>query len=140
MGPVVITTERLNLREWTLEDRDAFARIGADPAVTRFIHHGVPLSAEEVDRFIQRQLLHQRERGWCRWAVELREPPGGIIGFWKAPDVITLLLQPLDPYREYLTIISNTDVRMAEAFFPPEIGGDHFRFGFLMESDGQVQC
>jgi hypothetical protein len=36
-------------------------------------------------------------------------------------------LLPLDPWREYLTIISNTDVRMAEAFQAPEIGGDHFR-------------
>jgi hypothetical protein len=33
----------------------------------------------------------------------------------------------LEPYREYLTLISNTDVRMAEAFSAPEIGGDHFR-------------
>jgi hypothetical protein len=33
----------------------------------------------------------------------------------------------LKPYQEYLTIISNTDVRMAEALSPPEIGGDHFR-------------
>ena len=33
----------------------------------------------------------------------------------------------LEPFREYLTIISNTDVRMAEAFAAPEIGGDHFR-------------
>jgi hypothetical protein len=36
-------------------------------------------------------------------------------------------LAVLEPYREYLTIISNTDVRNAEAFTPPEIGGDHFR-------------
>ncbi len=36
-------------------------------------------------------------------------------------------LQPLEPYRQHLTIISNTDVRNAEAFNPPEIGGDHFR-------------
>ncbi|HRB13021.1 MAG TPA: DUF1552 domain-containing protein [Vicinamibacteria bacterium] len=36
-------------------------------------------------------------------------------------------LQPLDPYRQHLTIVSNTDVRNAEAFNPPEIGGDHFR-------------
>jgi hypothetical protein len=34
---------------------------------------------------------------------------------------------PLEPYRDYLTIVSNTDVRNAEAFTPPEIGGDHFR-------------
>jgi hypothetical protein len=33
----------------------------------------------------------------------------------------------LEPYRDYLTIISNTDCRMAEAFEAPEVGGDHFR-------------
>ena len=32
-----------------------------------------------------------------------------------------------EPYRDYMTIVSNTDVRMAEAFATPEIGGDHFR-------------
>jgi Protein of unknown function (DUF1552) len=36
-------------------------------------------------------------------------------------------LQPLEAYREHLTIVSRTDVRNAEAFTPPEIGGDHFR-------------
>ncbi len=36
-------------------------------------------------------------------------------------------LSPLTPFQDYLTIISNTDVRMAEAHSPPEIGGDHFR-------------
>ena len=32
-----------------------------------------------------------------------------------------------EPYREYLTIVSNTSARMAEALELPEIGGDHFR-------------
>jgi len=36
-------------------------------------------------------------------------------------------LSPLEEFRDYLTIVSNTDVRMAEAFDPREIGGDHFR-------------
>ncbi len=36
-------------------------------------------------------------------------------------------LSPLEPFRDYLTIVSNTDVRNAEAFEPKEIGGDHFR-------------
>jgi uncharacterized protein DUF1552 len=36
-------------------------------------------------------------------------------------------LSPMEPFRDYLTIISNTDVRNAEAFEPKEIGGDHFR-------------
>jgi hypothetical protein len=36
-------------------------------------------------------------------------------------------LAPLEPFKDYLTIISNADVRNAEAFTAPEIGGDHFR-------------
>ena len=36
-------------------------------------------------------------------------------------------LRSLEPYRDYLTIVSNTDARNAEAFLPPEIGADHFR-------------
>jgi len=36
-------------------------------------------------------------------------------------------LKPLEPWREHMTIVSNTDVRMAEAFSPAEVGGDHFR-------------
>ena len=41
-----------------------------------------------------------------------------------------------DGYRDYMTLISNTDVRMAEAFSAPEIGGDHFRSSavFLTQS------
>jgi hypothetical protein len=36
-------------------------------------------------------------------------------------------LAPLEPHRDYLTIVSNTDCRMAEAYRPGEVGGDHFR-------------
>ena len=36
-------------------------------------------------------------------------------------------LAAMEPWRKYMTIVSNTDVRMAEAFEAPEIGGDHFR-------------
>jgi hypothetical protein len=45
-------------------------------------------------------------------------------------------LPALEPWRNYLTIVSNTDVRMAEAFEAPEIGGDHFRSSavFLTQS------
>src|SRR5262249_29535464 len=45
-------------------------------------------------------------------------------------------LEPLAPYREHVTIISNTDVHNAEAFTLPEIGGDHFRSSavFLTQS------
>jgi Protein of unknown function (DUF1552) len=41
-------------------------------------------------------------------------------------------LSPLQPFRNYLTIVSNTDVRMAEAQSAPEVGGDHFRSSAVM--------
>jgi len=46
------------------------------------------------------------------------------------------VLKSLEPWSDHLTIISNTDVRMAEAVTPQEIGGDHFRSSavFLTQS------
>ncbi|HSF14851.1 MAG TPA: DUF1552 domain-containing protein [Vicinamibacteria bacterium] len=51
-------------------------------------------------------------------------------------DLTPTSLSPLEPFREYVTIVSNTDVRNAEAFIPPETGGDHFRSSsvFLTQS------
>ncbi len=42
-------------------------------------------------------------------------------------DLSPSALSPLESVREHITIVSNTDLRMAEAFTTPEIGGDHFR-------------
>src|SRR3954467_10072882 len=54
----------------------------------------------------------------------------------NAFDLSPSSLAPLEPFRDYLTIVSNTDVRNAEAFTAPEIGGDHFRSSavFLTQS------
>ena len=51
-------------------------------------------------------------------------------------DLTPSALSPLEPYRDYLTIISHTDVRMAEAYDIPEVGGDHPRSSttFLTQS------
>lgn len=45
-------------------------------------------------------------------------------------------IKSLEKWRDRFTIISNTDVRMAEAFRPTETGGDHFRSSavFLTQS------
>ena len=42
-------------------------------------------------------------------------------------DLAATSLTSLEPFRDHVTIVSNTDVRNAEAFTAPEIGGDHFR-------------
>lgn len=58
---------------------------------------------------------------------------GASLGLWapkeegKDFDLSLSSLSPLDAYRKYLTIVSNTDSRMADALSPQEIGGDHFR-------------
>ncbi len=58
---------------------------------------------------------------------------GASLGLWspreegKNFDLSLSSMNPLDPYRKYLTIISDTDSRMADAYSPGEIGGDHFR-------------
>jgi hypothetical protein len=58
---------------------------------------------------------------------------GASLGLWapaeegKDFDLSLSSMSPLDAYRKYLTIVSDTDSRMADAFSPAEIGGDHFR-------------
>lgn len=58
---------------------------------------------------------------------------GSNLNLWSPADVgrgfdlSPSSLRPLESWRDHLTIVSNTDVRMAEAFSPREIGGDHFR-------------
>ncbi len=51
-------------------------------------------------------------------------------------DLTPSALLPMEPYRDYLTIVSNTDVANAEAKTQSEIGGDHFRSSavFLTQS------
>ena len=55
------------------------------------------------------------------------------LGLWNPSgvgrdfDLTGTSLEPLEEWRDYLTVVSNTDVRMAEAYRPAEIGGDHFR-------------
>jgi hypothetical protein len=48
-------------------------------------------------------------------------------GLGRNFDLSPTALKSLEPYRDYLTIVSNTDVREAEPTGPKEIGGDHFR-------------
>jgi hypothetical protein len=45
----------------------------------------------------------------------------------SAFDLSPTAMAALEPYRDALTIVSNTDCRNAEAFTTPEIGADHFR-------------
>jgi hypothetical protein len=48
-------------------------------------------------------------------------------GVGREFDLSPTSLSPLEPYRDYLTIVSGTSDHSAEAWSAPEVGGDHFR-------------
>ena len=64
--------------------------------------------------------------GGNAWGItqNLFAPPSVGRDFEFLPDS---QLKPLEAFRDYLTVISNTDCRMAEPYRPEEIGGDHHR-------------
>jgi ribosomal-protein-alanine N-acetyltransferase len=73
-----LQSQRLTLRRWRPADREPFARINRDPAVTEFMP-GV-LSQEESDRLVERIETHFERHGFGLWAAELREA-GEFIGY-----------------------------------------------------------
>ncbi len=94
---------------------------------------GARAAETDVTRLVAIELVHGAA-GCNEWGAtqNLWDPAEVGRDFDLAPSA----LRPLDPWRRYLTIVSNTDVRMAEAFEAHEIGGDHFRSSavFLTQS------
>jgi len=105
-----------------------------EPAFRSLRKFGEASAAADKTRLVCMELVHGCA-GSNTWGASknLWAPAGLGRNFQLNPEGA---LAPLDPWREYLTIVSNTDVRMAEAFEAPEIGGDHFRSSavFLTQS------
>ena len=76
---VVLETERLLLRRWRPEDREPFAAINADAAVTRHLG-GTPLTRDESDTLVDRIDAHWDEWGYGLCAVEPKAT-GAMVGF-----------------------------------------------------------
>src|SRR5690606_5547308 len=106
------------------------------PMLDAMVPAGIRRAADETKptRFVAIEEVHGVP-GCNAWGASqhLFAPETVGRGFELKPDNV---LSPLAPYQDYLTIVSNTDVRMAEAFAPAEIGGDHFRSSavFLTQS------
>ena len=104
------------------------------PAFRPFVKSAGAAGAGAKTRFVCIESVHGAA-GSNAWGASknLWAPAGLGHNFELTPESA---LSPLDPWRQYLTIVSNTDVRMAEAFEAPEIGGDHFRSSavFLTQS------
>jgi len=74
----LLTTDRLILRRWRDSDRDAFARMNADPRVMEFFAER--LSRKGSDALVDRAEAHFREHGFGPCAAEFRGD-GTFIGF-----------------------------------------------------------
>lgn len=76
----MLHTDRLILRRWQPADRDAFARLNADPRVMEFYPN--VLTRAESDAGADRIERHFEERGFGLWAVEVPDvaPFIGFIG------------------------------------------------------------
>jgi len=75
---LTLATERLILRQWKTSDREAFARISADPRVMEFLP--AVLSRQESDKLCDRIEAHLEQHGFGVYAVETR-PNSLFIGF-----------------------------------------------------------
>ncbi len=84
-------------------------------------------------RFVAIEMVHGAA-GSCNYGAQHNLWSPATYG--KTFDLSPTSMAPLEPFRDDLTIVSNTDARMAEAFTTPEIGGDHFRASsvFLTQS------
>ena len=104
------------------------------PALGALTKRSVHAAAGEKTRFVAIESVHGAA-GSNIWGASknLWAPAATGKEFVLNPDGA---LVPLEPWRKHLTIVSNTDTRMAEAFDAPEIGGDHFRSSavFLTQS------
>ncbi len=66
----VIETDRLILRTWKEEDRDAYWQINQDPKVIEFLLGS--MSKAQVESFIQNCNKGFEEKGFCLFATELK--------------------------------------------------------------------
>jgi RimJ/RimL family protein N-acetyltransferase len=68
-----VETGRLEIREWTSDDFEAFAVLMADPEVMRFSLKGKPLSIEEAREYFQKRILDHYKNGFGLWALVYKE-------------------------------------------------------------------
>lgn len=78
----MLITKRLILRPWREEDFEPFAAMSADAEVARYL---TPLDRAQSRAWIERQRAHEREHGFCLWAVEIPGvlPLAGAIGLMR---------------------------------------------------------
>ena len=117
-----IETARLVLRPWIEEDRKPFAEMSADPAV--MAHLLPPGGSDGASGWIDRQMAHLADHGYCFWALEEKESCtfAGSVGLLNVG------------YEAHFTPAVEVGWRLARRFwgkgYAPEAARASMRFGF----------
>ena len=69
---IIIETERLYLREITLDDQEALFRLHSNPLVQKYTGEPVVRSIEEIEKAIENRNIHYKKYGYGRWATILK--------------------------------------------------------------------
>ena len=71
---IYLETDRIRMREFTMDDIDLLVDLDSDPAVTRYINGGLPTPREEVERIMPRIFeYYEKHPGQGVWVAENRE-------------------------------------------------------------------
>ncbi|MEM9548389.1 MAG: GNAT family N-acetyltransferase [Bacteroidota bacterium] len=69
---IVLETERLVLREITLDDKKQMFRLHSDPSVQKYTGESVIESIEEMEKAIKSRVHNYKKYGYGRWATFLK--------------------------------------------------------------------
>ena len=88
-------------------------------------------------------LANTAARPQARYAF-VHLPHGAIMGQWTPKTVgtnfeMTPILAPFEPFREYMTVVSNLDHQMATSQTPEEAAGDHDRTASVFLSGAHIK-
>jgi RimJ/RimL family protein N-acetyltransferase len=68
----MLETGRLSLLPWIESDLANIRILATDPEIMRYINGGVPWTDNQMLEFVQRQIDHFRDRGYCLWKMQDR--------------------------------------------------------------------
>jgi ribosomal-protein-alanine N-acetyltransferase len=82
----ILETNRLILRRWTPADELPLYAICSDPVVMQYVGDGAPWSRERTRQFIEEALATEKQYGYCRWPLLLKDDQmlAGFCGFTPA--------------------------------------------------------
>lgn len=68
----ILETERLYLREFTIEDAQLLLELNSDPRVTKYTEYGTMSTLEEAQKKLNTDILLQYKNKLGRWAVFIK--------------------------------------------------------------------